>query len=150
MYNDLIEGLWILLSVYPPLPFYLPSKFNTPHPQSLDDLEPLTSKSGRPLDIKVWSSQRALVKIFKGRLDAKMKLWPRPKGNKEETVGVKLLQMLLSEVERRGVIANQLASLVVWHFEAEQQQQHAQENEDLEENGDEVEVVEGDFSEMAV
>jgi hypothetical protein len=116
----------------------------------------LTSKSGRPLDIKVWSSQRALVKLFKGRLDAMMKFWPRPKSDKQETVGVKLLQMLLSEVERRGLFAYQLEMLVAWHFESleqkqvAQQQQQEREGEDMEENADEMEGVEGDFSEMVV
>jgi hypothetical protein len=46
-----------------------------------------------------WSSERALYKLFKPRLDSKMKRWPQQDGDKVQTIGFKLLKMLLYEME---------------------------------------------------
>ncbi len=85
-----------------------------------------------------------------------MKLWPRPKTDKQKTVGVKLLQMMLFEVERRGVSADQLERVVGLALDAEKKKQahvkqrQSQDDEYKEETGDEMEGVEGDFSEMVI
>jgi hypothetical protein len=50
-----------------------------------------------------WSSERALYKLFKPRLDSKMKRWPQQDGDKVQTIGFKLLKMLLYEMESRSV-----------------------------------------------
>jgi hypothetical protein len=42
-------------------------------------------------------------RLFKARLDSKMKRWPQQDGDKVQIIGVKLLKMLLYEMESRSV-----------------------------------------------
>jgi hypothetical protein len=112
-----------------------------------DEVETVTTSSGEVIVLKAWSSERALCKLFKARLDRKMKRWPQPDGDKVQTIGVKLLKMLLSEMEARKVGKDKLEKMVS-HALTSLKEKHKEMEREKKQNGDAFDGIKFKAAEM--